>query len=74
MSGIQHLRTHPIVKKLRFLPYALVGIGAFAFNANPDSHPYLQIYMTLLEAKLGVVLIYLLSKKLGSLGKEKHPA
>jgi hypothetical protein len=72
ISGIKHLTAKNIAKKLRFLPYALVGIGVFALNANPDSHPYLQIYITLLEAKLGIVLVYLLSKKLEKDSKAKH--
>ncbi len=72
MSGIKHLTATNIAKKLRFLPYALVGIGVFALNANPDSHPYFQIYITLLEAKLGIVLVYLLSKKLEKNSKNKH--
>ena len=58
-------RSQQVTKKLKFLPYAIVGCAIFAFNVSPNSHPYLQIYLTLLEAKLGVVLVYLLSKKLG---------
>ena len=61
-----------VAKKLSFLSYAIVGIAVFAFNANLDSHPYLQIYVTLLEAKLGIVFVYLLNKNLGKLNKEKR--
>lgn len=71
-KGIELLRTKQIAKKFRFLPYILVGISVFTFNSNPDTHPYLQIYVTLLEVKLGIVLVYLLSKKLGKISKEKH--
>lgn len=72
IAGFKHLTANPIVKKLKFLPYIIVGIAVFTLNANPDTNAYLQIYTTLLEAKLGIVLIYLLSKKLGQLSKEKH--
>ena len=61
-----------VAKKLSFLSYAIVGITVFAFNANLDSHPYLQIYVTLLEAKLGIVFVYLLNKNLGKINKEKR--
>lgn len=74
ISGLKNLTANPISKKLKFLPYAIVGGIVFALNANPETNVYLQIYMTLLEAKLGVVLVYLLSKKLTSIPKEKHSA
>jgi len=54
-----------ITKKLKFLPYVFVGILVFAFNANYEMNPYLQVYTTLLEAQLGIVAIYFLTKKLG---------
>jgi hypothetical protein len=68
---ISFFNAKQVSKKLRFLPYALVGIAVFAINGNPDTNPYLDIYITLLEAKLGIILVYLLSKKLGKLSKEK---
>ncbi len=74
MSELKHLTVNSIVKKIRFLPYALVGIAVFAFNANPDSNPYLQIYATLLEAQLGIAVVYLLTKKLENIRNEKHSA
>ncbi|OIP77767.1 MAG: hypothetical protein AUK48_03305 [Oscillatoriales cyanobacterium CG2_30_44_21] len=61
---------NPITRKLKFLPYALVGIAVFTINANPDANPYLQAYVTLLEAKLGLFLIYFLTKKLGGFYKD----
>jgi hypothetical protein len=64
ISGFKYLSVKPIVKKLSFLPLALVGMAAFAINSNPDMHPYLQISIALLEAKLGIFIIYLLSKKI----------
>jgi hypothetical protein len=67
ISDIKHLKANSIAKKIRFLPYVLVGIAVFALNANPESNPYLQIYATLLEAKLGIAIVYLLSKKLGNI-------
>jgi hypothetical protein len=74
ISGLKHLTTNSIAKKIRFLPYALVGIAVFAFNANPDINPYLQIYTTLLEAQLGIAVVYLLTKKLENIRNEKHSA
>jgi hypothetical protein len=71
ISGLKNLTINPITRKLKFLPYALVGIAVFTFNANPDMNPYLQVYVTLLEAKLGIVLVYFLTKKLGNLNKDK---
>lgn len=64
--------TKQFTNKLKFLPYVLVGIAVFALNSNPENHPYLQIYITLLEAKLGIAAVYFLSKKLGKINKEKH--
>ncbi len=74
ISGLQTLAATPIAKKLKFLPYAIVGGAVFAFNGNPETNVYLQIYVTLLEAKLGVLLVYLLSKKFTRIPKEKHSA
>ena len=71
VSELKYLAVNSISKKIKFLPYALVGIAVFTFNANSDINPYLQVYVTLLEAKLGVVLVYFLTKKLGSLRKDK---
>jgi hypothetical protein len=74
MSEVKHLTVNSITKKIRLLPYALVGIAVFAFNANPDSNPYLQIYVTILEAQLGIAVVYLLTKKLANIRNEKHSA
>ena len=63
-SSFKHLSINPIAKKLRFLPLTLVGLVAFALNSNPDMHPYLQISIVLFEAKLGVIVVYLLAKKI----------
>lgn len=72
MEKVALFSTKQVVKKLKFLPYVLVGGAVFAFNAMPDSHPYLQIYLTLLEAKLGIVLVYFLTKKLSKPSKVRH--
>jgi hypothetical protein len=71
MSQVKHLTVKSIAKKIRFLPYALVGLAVFAFNANPDSNPYLQIYVTILEAQLGIACVYLLSKKIEQYNKDR---
>jgi hypothetical protein len=60
----KHLSVNPIVKKLRLLPFAVVGLAAFALHSNPDMHPYLQISIALFEAKLGILVVYLLAKKI----------
>lgn len=72
ISGLKHLTVKSIAKKIRFLPYALVGIAVFTFNANPDINPYLQVYVTLLEAQLGIGTVYFLTKKLENLRNDKH--
>ena len=64
MEKVALFSTKQVVKKLKFLPYVLVGGAVFAFNSNPNMHPYLQISIALLEAKLGILVIYLLSKKI----------
>ena len=63
ISGFKHSSAKLIVKNLRFFPLVLVGLAVFALNANPDMHPYLQISIVLLEAKLGILIVYLLAKK-----------
>jgi hypothetical protein len=59
------------LKKIKLLPYALVGIGVFGFAANfgnsSEFHPYIQIYLTLLELKLGILFVYLATDKLSKL-------
>ena len=70
IAGLKHLTAKSIAKKLRFLPYALVGCAVFAFNnVNPEINPYLQVYVTILEAQAGIALIYLLSKKMQKLSR-----
>lgn len=71
ISDLKYLAVNSITKKVKFLPYALVGIAIFTLNGSYDINPYLQVYVTLLEAQLGVVLVYFLTKKLGSLHKDK---
>jgi hypothetical protein len=71
MSIVKNLRVKSIGKNLRFLPFALVGIAAFALNSNPDMHPYLQISIALFEAKLGILVVYLLSKKISKTNSQK---
>jgi hypothetical protein len=64
ISDFKNLSVNPIVKNLRFLPFAVVGLAAFALNSHPDMHPYLQISIALFEAKLGILVVYLLAKKI----------
>ncbi|NUN65327.1 hypothetical protein HCU40_11300 [Pseudanabaena biceps] len=63
VSGLKYLSANPIAKKLKFAPLAIVGMFAFALNSNLAMHPYLQVYIVLLEAKLGILVIYLLAKQ-----------
>ena len=72
MSEVKHLTVKSIAKKIRFLPYALVGIAVFAFNSNSDSNPYLQIYVTILESQIGIALVYFSTKKLENIRNKKH--
>ena len=51
--------------KITPIAYGLVGVAVFAMNGHLNSHPYLQIYLVLLEAKLGIVFVYLISRTLG---------
>ena len=62
--GFKNLSVKPLVKNLKFLPLALVGLAAFALNANSEMHPYLQIFIVLFEVKLGILVVYLLAKKI----------
>jgi hypothetical protein len=68
---INVLKVTKINKKLRLLPYSLVGILVFALNTNADANPYLQIYIMILEAQLGIACVYLLSKKLGQFNRDR---
>jgi hypothetical protein len=73
ISALENLTAKSIAKKLRFLPYALVGCAVFAFNnVSPETNPYLQVYVTILEAQLGIAVVYILTKKLGNMRNEKH--
>jgi hypothetical protein len=72
ISELKHLTANAIVKKIKFLPYALVGIAVFTFNANPDTNPYLHLYTTLFEAQLGIAVVYFTTKKLKNFSSEKH--
>jgi hypothetical protein len=46
-----------IQNQLRVLPFFLVGAIAFSINSSLDINPYLQFYLTLLEAQGGIFLL-----------------
>ena len=50
--------------KWQFLPYAILGALIFLSSSNLEVNPYLQVYITLLETKLGLALVYLVIKRL----------
>jgi hypothetical protein len=58
-------------KNLRFLPYILFGVFLFYFNSNFDTNYFIKGYSALLEAQLGIVIIYLLMNKLSKKNKPK---
>lgn len=50
-------------EQLKVLAFFTVGAIAFSINANLDINSYLKLYLTLLEAQGGILLIlYLFSR------------
>ena len=49
---------------MRFIPYAALGLLIFSFNSSGEMNYFLRGYLVLLEAQLGIVLIYFLMSKL----------
>jgi hypothetical protein len=58
--------------KLRFLPYLVLGIVIFSLNSFINLNFFLKGYVVLLEAQIGIVLLYFLILKLGKLNKKKN--
>lgn len=49
---------------MRLLPYAALGILVFSLNSASDLNYFLRGYLVLLEAQVGIVLIYFIMSKL----------
>lgn len=65
-------KTHPLpLNKLHFLPYILFGVFLFYFNSSSDANYFIKGYSALLEAQLGIVIIYLLMSKFSKKSKQK---
>jgi ABC-type bacteriocin/lantibiotic exporter with double-glycine peptidase domain len=50
--------------KLRFFPYLTLGIVIFSLNSVTNINFFLKGYVVLLEAQIGIVLLYFLMGKL----------
>ncbi len=57
---------------LKLLPYLVLGVVVFAFNSQTNGNYLLRGYFTLLEAQVGIVLIYFLMNKLTKAVKEER--
>lgn len=55
---------------LKLLPYLVLGVVVFAFNSQTNGNYMLRGYFTLLEAQVGIVVIYFLMNKLTRATKE----
>ncbi|OCR02327.1 hypothetical protein BCD67_20220 [Oscillatoriales cyanobacterium USR001] len=49
---------------MRFIPYAALGVLIFSFNSSGEMNYFLRGYLVLLEAQIGIVLIYFIMSKL----------
>jgi hypothetical protein len=58
-------------KKLRFLPYIIFGGFLFYLNSTFDGNYFIKGYSALLEAQLGIVIIYLLMSKFSKKNRQK---
>jgi len=57
--------------KLRLLPYAVCGATIFALTSATNLNYFFRGYLVLLEAQVGIVLIYFLMAKLTRINKDK---
>lgn len=60
------------LNKLRFLPYLVLGIVIFSLNSVTNLNFFLKGYVVLLEAQIGIVLLYFLMAKLVKNNKKKN--
>ncbi len=44
---------------VKLIPYSLLGILIFSINSSIDSNYLVRGYITLIEAQLGMVILYL---------------
>ena len=57
---------------LRIMPYAAFGAIAFSVTSAANLNNILTVYLVLLEAKLGIVLIYFLVSQLTKRARKKQ--
>jgi hypothetical protein len=60
------------LNKLRFLPYLVLGIVIFSLNSVTNLNFFLKGYVVLLEAQIGIVLLYFLIAKFVKNNKKKN--
>lgn len=60
------------LNKLRFLPYLVLGVVIFSLNSVINLNFFFKGYLVLLEAQIGIVLLYLLIAKLVKNNKKKN--
>ncbi|PSB02833.1 hypothetical protein C7B64_11425 [Merismopedia glauca CCAP 1448/3] len=59
------------IKLLKLLPYTLVGLGVFWFNSETNLNYLFRGYLVLLEAQLGILIVYFLMSKINKLHKNR---
>jgi hypothetical protein len=48
----------------RVLPYGTLGVVIFALTSTAHLNGFLSVYLVLLEAKLGILILYFLIRKI----------
>lgn len=71
MNALNELKNPLNWMNLRLLPYFVLGVLVFSLNSATDFHYFLKGYLVLLEAQVGIVIVYFLMAKL-SRSKPRH--
>jgi hypothetical protein len=59
------------IKLLKLLPYMLVGLGVFWFNSETNLNYLFRGYLVLLEAQVGILVVYFLMSKINRFNKNR---
>jgi len=63
MSNLNSRKLEGTPSWMRFAPYAALGILIFSFNSGSELNYFLRGYLVILQAQVGIVLLYFAMSK-----------
>jgi hypothetical protein len=63
MSNLNSRKLEGTPSWMRFTPYAALGLLIFSFNSGSELNYFLRGYLVILQAQVGIVLLYFAMSK-----------